>query len=219
MTEIYALGHIDDSFFVYSETYEWYDCKEDGTIERRIHRAEAVSYSISDNTLVWLDYWQADMLHFSGTSNNLIGTWTRTKSIDSDIVKAEFTDDTLKVIRNFCIADEIDEDDGINGWEAISIGCNTYEESKGTEKVTIKAMLSNNGSLALSYTYNGKTCYWDQEFTPSRSQAACTEAWNKAQAKGGEASYYYHNIVNGSEVYACMRENEFPADFWGEYYE
>jgi hypothetical protein len=216
LKRIYALGNISDSTFEYFETAEWYDCYEGGVIRRWIDDyPDSVFYSVSNNILVLQDKWWDDTLHFSGTSNNLIGTWARAKNRKSNMIKAEFTEDTLKYIYDYCIADEIDKDEQY-GWKIVSTGCNTYEYHKGDEKVAAKVILSNKGEIAQNLTYNGKTCYWDQDFTFSRSQAACAKAWDKAQAEGGHIELYYYTILNSSEVEKCMDENGFPRGFWGE---
>ncbi|MCL2283512.1 MAG: hypothetical protein FWC26_09375 [Fibromonadales bacterium] len=233
ITETYSLRNIISNFFEYFETDERYICEEGGVLYRWIdNEPDEVTYSISNNVLVYQDYWWSDTIHFSGTSNDLFGTWTRIKnnkdkvceSIDENrteckggwqIVKAEITADTLKLTSELCMTDEINSKES-NGWKIEAINCNAYEASKGTEKIYVYASLTGTGRLAFNYTYNGKTCHWNQDRTVPQFQAACTKAWNKVQTDGGYIMNYYHNFLNSTELNECMKKNEFPADFLEE---
>jgi hypothetical protein len=230
LTKIYALGNITDNIFEHFETYEDYSCHEGGVIERWIDDyPDSVYYSISNNILVWQEKWWKDTIHFSGISNSLSGTWTRTKNSrenscefdmeDNDwvcksgwsFVKAEFLADTLKVTSDYCMTEEVSANDWQGDWETRIINCSTYEIIKGTEKITVKFGVSIVGTLAYSFAYNDKICYWNQERSFSQAQAACTKAWNKVQAEGGRLYEHYEDILFNSELEECMSENGFPT--------
>ena len=185
ITEVYALKAItDNSFtFTYIDTISGTDyCGAFGVLKRKadVHD-ETINYSISNNILVWQgDY--ADSLHFIGTSNNLIGAWTReVKKYGQfqNIAKAEFMENELRITYDYCASDRMllryGEDRG-NGWKIRNVNCETYEMYKGNEVITVKETSRLDVISSLSITYKGKTC---KTPTISQHEQACSDAWNR----------------------------------------
>jgi len=201
------------------------------------------NYSIKNNVLSAYTYSEEDTLNFKGTSNKLVGTWTRTKSScekvvydtycseynydacidlehicseydefddcidygsyycydeefyydDSnclkhdevsynhckdgyDITKAVVTEENISITRNACPNDVyVNGNDIRNGWKIKVVDCNTYEISKGSDKITVKQ-----DGEAETYTYKSKSCKYD---APSKDEkaAACASAWDRYQ--------------------------------------
>ncbi|MDR2731852.1 MAG: hypothetical protein LBB36_01375 [Fibromonadaceae bacterium] len=206
---------------------KWQDCMEGGvTVNWRAYFPGEMSYSIDNNILVLQDDWWSwpnDTLNFTGTSDNLIGTWTRTKNAGYEIVKAEFTEDTLKFTYDYCITDrEVDEAWEWNGWKNRIINCNSFEMYKGTEKIIARAMPSNSGTLSpisVNYIYNGKSCIGNQDYDDIQYQyqKACEAAWGVIQEKGLEENYWgildniYRDFLN-KDFYDCLKNKDFPLE-------
>jgi hypothetical protein len=224
-----TLVSYNSNSFTYMYTDGGYSCTNGGTLKGETHDRTinySLNYSASNNILVWENQWSGDTLHFNGTSNNLIGTWTRTKDKSTScwtgtyeiickegwgITKLVFTQNTVTITGGFlggdnCPTDEM-TDGKINnkGWKCKIISCDTYEMSKGTEKITMK-LDKHNGEI----TYNGKTCS-----TKGLSQRikACSDAWNKIQTQGGSGyleDYYYNFLEKDFEE--CLVNNNFPEE-------
>jgi hypothetical protein len=206
-TETFAIEiNESDSTFTYIE--EDYECMEGGILEKEYYRNEA-AYSISNNVLaLWMYAYERDSedsrndsLHFNGTSNSIIGTWTRIKN-DSyskmyyDIVKAEISQNTFKITSDVCFTDKVKKVFKI-------IDCNTFEVSKENEKATQKLEWSSQGELiAWNFTYNGITCK-EKKYTEAEMRKACTEAWTKYNDEE-----YYWDILN-ADFYDCTKN--FPS--------
>jgi hypothetical protein len=238
LTESYALRNVTDDSFEYVEEYEDYRCIEGGNIVKETEENFwKVNYSISNNVLTWENRWD-DVLHFAGTSNNLTGTWTRTKNKSTscelvtledeiywkckegwEIVKAEFTTSTVKITSDVCLTEEVDGEE-YKGWKYKAIDCNTLELSKGAEKVTERMILSGNYVSSLSFTYNGETCTY-KEPTLSQRQNACRDAWNAIQAEDIDSYYlevlYRYLLEDSDDFGECFERNGFPAGIFGYY--
>jgi len=236
-TETYTLEkHEDLIYFRYKGGVSYESCEAGGDLVEYPYE-RLVFYSIDNNILNWTwtfsyddDLIVGDTLNFKGTSNNLTGTWTRTKNKNAscelndefdfpfidckegyDITKAVFTNDKVTITR-----DECRTDDAVNGavdyrgWKTKVVNCNTIEYSKGSNKVTKK--FTKNGE---EMSYNGsEPC--KQPDKPTK-QAACAAAYAKYVAEGGDVDewdsyYYYQNI--GDPYYSCL-ENTLPDDWWG----
>jgi len=90
-----------------------------------------------------------------------------------DITNAVVTEKDITITRNVCQNDVYVNGQEIrNGWKIKVVDCNTYEISKGSDKITVKQ----NGE-AETYTYKGESCKYD---APSKAQkaAACAKAWD-----------------------------------------
>jgi len=82
-TENYTLVSKSTDQFIYAGKPRYFCLPEYGVVP--MIDENTVNYSIKNNTLDW-SYEQSpeDSLNFKGTSNNLIGTWTRTKNNKED---------------------------------------------------------------------------------------------------------------------------------------
>jgi hypothetical protein len=223
----YTLVSYNSNSFTYIYTDGEYSCTNGGTLKEETHDRTinySLNYSANNNILVWGEQWSGDTLHFNGTSNNLIGTWTRTKDKNASctdydckegwgITKLVFTQNTVTITGGFaggnnCPTDEMtDGKINYNGWKDKIISCDTYEMSKGTEKVTMKYVNRHSTEV----TYNGKTCT-NKGF--SQRTKACRDAWNQILAQGGTAhqseleDYYYGFLKKDFEE--CVANNNFP---------
>jgi hypothetical protein len=182
ITEVYALKDITDkSFtFIYIDTIPGSDyCGVSGILKRKAEVYDVtMDYIINNKTLVW-QYGYDDGLQFRGTSDNLVGTWTRGINKYGDfenVTKAEFIGNELKVTYDYCAPDRIffryGEDRG-NGWKIRNVNCETYEIYKGNEAITVKETSSRDVISTLVITYKGKTC----GHPISYYENACSEAW------------------------------------------
>jgi len=186
-TETYVLlnNDIDGEYFTYLIP-DYYESCEAGTYKTEPGEVDQY-YSIDDKTMTW-SLW-SDTLLFKGTSDDLIGTWTRKKSVCEldedydydmyckegyDITKAVLTETTVAITRDVCPTDyEIDGSSFVEGWQLKVKDCNTLEISKGSDKITV--IQSNDGGEKT--TYNGNSC--SLELTKAKKQAACVKAWNE----------------------------------------
>jgi len=130
-----------------------------------------------------------------------------------DYTKLVFTQNTVAITRDYCRTDTmINEEVRDNGWKYKIINCDTYEMSKGAEKVTI---ISKEGTNWETWegTYNGKTCKFS---TPSVSQRAkaCSDAW-KAGNSGSKLEDAYYDILV-KDMYKCLVDNNFPRESYRE---
>jgi len=226
-TEVHTLIDKDDEQFQYAEVTT-YDVCNSGVFNTGSTIFEyTVSYLIENNIMIWQyerTNYDTDTLHLKGKSNELTGTWTRTKNIatscepkDNDwatckrgynITKAVFTATTVAITRDICITDELQDgqlwDDGDAGWKMKAIDCDTYEVYKETKKVTVKE-----NEKGREFSYNGNSCKWSEP-TKAQKQAACKEAGDN---HGEEDEYrYYWNILH-KDFYDCLKE-KMPKGFW-----
>jgi len=96
ITETFTLNDVKDDQFTYVEEYEYEDCTEGGVLKTEKDTYEnTVNYSIKNNIMTWKERWSDDTLNFKGTSNNLIGTWTRTKNrnVSCELRKRQYCPD------------------------------------------------------------------------------------------------------------------------------
>jgi hypothetical protein len=232
ITESYALKNVTDDSFEYVEVYEWYDCKEGGNVEKKSEEdTERINYSINNNVLDWRYRWSDDSLNFAGASNNLTGTWTRTKNKNAscktrtdddgdtylrckkgwEIVRAEFTTSTVKIISDVCVTDEIDGSIE-SGWKYTATNCNSWEMSKEAEKVTGTITLSSTGErVSITETYKGKTCTY-REPNASQRQSACKKAWDEYGSTDMYWDDYYYDFL-WSDYDKCIEQ--FPISIFG----
>lgn len=254
--DVYELVNYDGNSFTFIANEE-YECV-DGGILRKNFETKTMDYSIyysANNNIFALS--EKDTINFSGTSNNIIGTWIRTKNkaasceyktgrycIDYDcidygdkcecreykeeswyeckegwdITKLVFTQNTFAITQDYCYTDKLlNGTERSDGWKYNIINCNTYELSKGTEKVRIKITGTKmNRSQSMEVTYNGKTCEWSEVYSVSQREKACSDAWKKIQTQGGskydyELEDYYHDFLRkDKEDFKECTEN-FPA--------
>jgi len=178
-----------DAYFAYSVPGGWELCEE-GVYSPEDYE-HTIYYSIDNKKMTWgldPDY----SIQFSGTSNELIGTWTRTKSkcelVDDyyygesmmycrpnyDVTKAVFTDATVAITRQICPTDDnVDGSSPADGWTLKVKDCNTLEVSNGSDKIAVTQ--SNDGGEKT--TYKGKSC--ELSVTKAKKQAACKTAWEE----------------------------------------
>jgi hypothetical protein len=209
-----------------------YSCEDGGTIQeytRDESREMTAGYTISNNSLsLNVDF--RDTINFSGTSSDLVGTWTRTKSqcvkdqwdpgemsckSRYNVVKAEFTASKVKFTVDVCQTDWYEngyveeEEDRTKGRKITVIDCNTIEYSKGTDIVKLK--LTTTGR---EYTYNSKTCPLyssnSDHYTAAQRAAACKKVWDER----GDNQYGWVNTYSETlraDFFECSKG--FPSWF------
>jgi hypothetical protein len=126
-----------------------------------------------------------------------------------DYTKLVFTQNTVAITRDYCRTDGmIDEEVRDNGWRYKITGCDTYEMSKGTEKVTVRI---NKGTNWESWegTYKGKTCKLTETSVSQRAKA-CSDAW-KTGVSGSELEEAYYDLLD-KERFKCLVDNNFPEE-------
>jgi len=238
-SEVYTLKSVSADQFTYIEEYEEDRCEEGGTLKTEKYTEDnTVNYSIKNNVMTWESRRSDDTLNFKGSSNELIGTWTRTKDKnascelhterycedydnDNDVCKryeedtyyecksgwrlteVVFTERTVKITEDYCRTETYIESTDSKGWRMKVIDCDTYELSKGSEKVTITR-----ARTSRSISYKGKTC---TRYVASKAQkqAACKEAWNKYKNDWDE-DYYYDFIYK--DYNDCVKSLRLPSD-------
>ncbi|MCL1955979.1 MAG: hypothetical protein FWF63_01530 [Fibromonadales bacterium] len=239
-TETFTLVEREDLYFKYKGGNAYESCEGGNIIEHPYEKL--VFYSIKNNVLDWTwtyDGYEGleigDTLNLKGTSNNLTGTWTRTKNKDAscelntefdspfysckegyDITKAVFNATNVVITRDECLTVSwVNGSVDYQGWKTKVVDCNTLEFSKGSDKITRK--LTKTGEEMI---YNGSSC---KDIQPNKSQKelACATAWaqySRAIAEGEDDSsldYYYYNNISNDEYYPCLREL-LPEDWWGD---
>jgi len=210
-----------DNQFTYIEDN---DICEDGGVLGKESWSNTISYSINNNIMIWEPKW-SDTLNFKGTSNELIGTWTRTKDRATSCklktereetyydckenwraIEAVFTQTTVKITSDYCLADHIIDGEiwygGDGTWKERAVNCKESEVYKGTEKVTLKE--DKNSAEAI---YKDKSCKTSKPLSQSEKETACIEAWNKYH----DGDYYYDLLHK--DFYDCLKE-KMPKGFW-----
>ncbi|MDR2594044.1 MAG: hypothetical protein LBC87_04660 [Fibromonadaceae bacterium] len=181
-------------------------------------------YSIDNKKMTWglsSDY----SIQFNGTSNELIGTWTRTKSKSDcelvedgdyafkycrpnyDVTKAVITetttDTTIAITRQECPTDYlIDGSSPVEGWKLKVKDCNTVEYTKGSDKITVTR--SNDGGEKT--TYKGKSC--ELVVSKAKKTAACKKAWEEE----GDEAYMW---ILYRDYEKCLKDN-LPEEFFDD---
>jgi len=211
-TESYPLLENENGYFTYLATDKDEYCEEGQLKYEDYPSYITVNYSIANDTLVWEAFgYYADTLNFSGPSDSLLGTWTRTRSKNScnddwgpyfckedyDITKLVFTDDSIKITREYCPTDEFIEGQIFSKGLLHIVDCNTFELSRSSDKITVKKL----GPDELTYSYNNKSC--SNSYSLDKKKAVCKQAY--------EESGYYEGILK-QEFSECMQEN-MPAWF------
>jgi len=215
-TKDYALVSKTNNEFTYTIVYKDEYCKDGGILEIRDDPWDnTINYSIADKIMTWQEDGDTDTLNFKGTSNELIGTWTRTRDkaasclYDSyyedyyckshyDITKAIFTESTVSITRSICFTDKLDGDEIQSGWRWRTIDCNTAEIYKGSDKISFKITIINEDDYSYTYSYKGESC----EYNPSKlkKEAACKETWD---------TYHVIDEYNWRNNYYDILEKEF----------
>lgn len=234
-TKVYSLVEKKATEFTYMEedTYEY--CDRGGILKtEEDNYKQTINYSIKNNIMTWQDanYYEGDdidTLNFKGNSNDLIGTWTRTKNkatscklrtdsdgdswyrckSDYDIVEAAFTQTTVKITRDECWTEQRIMDGGNferTDWKERAVDCNTVEIYKGSEKVTWRVTRNSQ-----EVSYKGKTCKMSEP-TKAQKEKACKEAWNKYQDED-----YYWDLLEG-DFEDCIKRT-LPEELWGDDHE
>ncbi|MDR2594043.1 MAG: hypothetical protein LBC87_04655 [Fibromonadaceae bacterium] len=231
ITRIYDLLNKTDKKFTYLiKSVEEY-CADGGVFKSEEDNWDhIINYSINNKTMTWKSEYShsdQDTINFKGTSNELIGTWTRTKNKaisckinddddwwdckhDWDVTKVVFTEANVEITYDICYTDEeiIDGKDEGYGWKWRIIDCNNAEVYKGTEKIAMKVTIND-----LTYSYNGNSCTTTFEPSESEKEAACREAWNEHQNEEYWSDYYYD--ILDKDFYDCMKRLV-PPELAGE---
>jgi len=104
----------------YADAEPVYSCTTGGVLKQDTLTVNDFIYSINNNTLTWsreLPSYDDDSLHFNGASNNLIGTWTRTKDKNSSCKerRAQWCSEAnaicVEEVNMECVNYEVDYDD------------------------------------------------------------------------------------------------------------
>jgi hypothetical protein len=235
LTEIYNIKEKDDNSFTYVRTFDDYNCLEGGVFEEEIAKSEEepINYLINNNIMSWEHKSGDDTLNFNGNSNELSGTWTRTKNKDAScelkteeyegeintyydcksdwrFSKLDFTETTLTITTDYCLTDfEIDGEETEDGKIRI-IDCNSAELSKGSEKLIIKATKGGANQIDLSYSYKGKTCTLEEGYSKEEYKEACKKAWDEY----GETEEYWQDYIYDflNEDFEKCTKDMFPED-------
>jgi len=194
-----------------------------GTCEEGVYSSEPwpekIYYSIDNKNMTW-GLFPESSIQFKGSSNDLIGTWTRTKSKSDcepiedgdyafmfckpnyDVTKAVITDTTIAITSQKCPTDNvIDGSYPAEGWKLKIKDCNTVEYTKGSDKITVTK--SNDDGEKV--TYKGKSC--ELVVTKAKKTAACKKAWNE---EGHEA---YWSILY-RDYDKCREDIGLPEEFF-----
>jgi len=246
VTEVYTLEKEDENYFDLSEERPNYTCKEGGILEENLETyAKMIYYSISNNTMIWQQFlWhltEFDTLNFKGTSNDLTGTWTRTKNKaasceynylyeqyickeDWDIIKAVFTDNTASITRETCPTDEVNSGEDDDGWKVRIIDCFTYEIYKGKDKITMMITVNDNVTeMNLEANYKGKSCKMSvSNPSKARMETLCKEAWDYYEDEDYYSTLLYNEIYGGLNSYQnCLRnimQKDLAQNYKGEFF-
>ena len=213
--EVYTIIEKGDDYIEYEETQDVYSCNE-GVIfaKRTAHYIETLNYSIENNIMSVKvngidDYDEQDSINFIGKSNELNGTWTRTRNKETsceevktfgdvyyeckedwDLTKLEITDDNIKFTTKICPTEDgsVNEDELPDGWKSTIIDCNSIQLSKGSEKMTVK-ITGTGMENSMSLSYEDESCTMGVESLEKRIEtngAACKKAWDE---HGGEKDW------------------------------
>jgi len=234
-TEVFTLKSKNADSFTFVEDELWYECTNGGILKQMNDTYErTMNYSIKNTTMTLKQQWgnENDTLNFKGTSNNLIGTWTRTKNKDAscgyeydnydneyyyeckegwDITKVVITEKNVSVTYDICYTDELNTMQDRNGWKQRVVDCNTYEIYKGSDKITVKLTIKTN-EYSQEISYKGKSCkYSEHDYSKSERESACKEAWNKYKDDNDWEDYYYDILrknrnENRKDYEDCMKK-------------
>jgi len=220
VTETYTLENKTDEQFTYTGVEEDDEYCRNGVLEEREY-SRTVYYSIDNKVLTWGSAWSydGDTIQFKGTTDELIGTWTRTKDKatscklrtdhdgdswisckeDYDITKAVFTATSVEITRDECGTDWVKNGESYKGWITKVIDCDAVEYSKGSEKITYRETRTTEVA-----NYKGKSCSYSRP-TKAQKQDACKKAQNESD---------YWDILDrlGENYYKCLK-NLLPPEF------
>jgi len=177
--------------------------------------------------MIWKDEYSRsdeDTLNFKSTSNEIIGTWTRTKNKaasckisneyeydswwdckdDWETTKVVITETIVEITRDICYTDDILDGEENQGWKYRVIDCTTAELYKGADKITEKATIND-----VTFSYKGESCKIEFESPKSKKEAACRETWNRYQD-----TEYYWEILN-EDFENCMKRI-MPSEFYND---
>jgi len=210
ITKVYNLLDKTDKQFTYLIESVYDHCTDGGVFKSEEDNwPHTINYSINNKTMTWQNEWSHsddDTLNFKGTSNELIGTWIRTKNRDASCevngswrdckddwqtTKVVLTETKVEITLDICYTDKemVDGGDEGYGWKWRVVDCNTAELYKGTDIITMKITI--NDINEITYSYKGESCSDVFEPSISRKQAACREAWDKHQNDEYWNDYYW----------------------------
>jgi len=247
---VYALTEKTDSLFTYVEADTYYDCQDGGVLVPEDDSHEyTVYYSINNNTMIWKSedsYDDNDTLHLNGASNDLIGTWARTKNKASSCGLRTYCDDwnddhtvcneydewtsyTCKEDYDITKAVFTDKTVKITRDECLTDywqdGSNLEETDWKMRVIDCNTIEVYKGSEKVTWemtknntkiSYNGNTC---ETSNPSESQmqAACKDAWDKHHSTDAHWHHYYDDILDESyKAYNYCLKNTLPAELYGD---
>ncbi|MCL2282201.1 MAG: hypothetical protein FWC26_02675 [Fibromonadales bacterium] len=190
ITEVYKVKEMSSNYLYVIETYNSERCSENGFKDTTREYTFSMNYSIDNKVLSLWEYSEDEMVKFNGTSNEIIGTWTRNKNLSLscrnhydddeydgywcddyyDVVKLVVSEKEVAMTRDVCRADETKDGEEVRGWKIKTLGCDSYELSKGNDKIKLTQTMS-----SAKVTYNGKSCS-AKEPTHSEKVTACNKA-------------------------------------------
>jgi len=226
VTETYTLKNKTNEQFTYIVVYKDNDCREGGILSDYIDEKN-IKYSIDNKILTWGSAWSydGDTIQFKGTTDELIGTWTRTKAPcdlhtygnysyreckeDYDITKAVFAEKTVEITRDECPTDELTDGGNFEGdWKTNIKDCNTIELSKGSEKITWRRTRTSE-----EIGYKGKSCKYSEP-PKAQKEAACKKAWNEKTS-----DYYWQDAYDEileADYNKCLATLNLPPELMGD---
>ncbi|MCL1957612.1 MAG: hypothetical protein FWF63_09840 [Fibromonadales bacterium] len=226
----------EDAYFEYSIPDSDEYCEEGRYVTEPMERRRY--YSINNKTMIWgleSTFEDGDSLMFKGTSDTLIGTWTRTRNKaascgleynyyygdyyykckpDHDITKVVLTDSTVAITRDLCPTDILENGRTVvTNWKINIVNCNTFEYSNGSaDKITLTVNAIEHIDRGSKVTYKGKSCE-RQVPTKAQKQTFCRDALNEDYATLDEM--IYNEITQ--PFYNCLYfEDVMPKEFFGE---
>jgi len=201
--ETFAIKDLTSTSFTMVEK-EGTGCQANGTLEDYIFEYPT-NYTISGSTLSF------GGAEFSGNSTSIIGTWNSSSVQHIEFggfgisgIKVVFTQNTLTL--TVCLGEPGVVRGIHDGVIDKIIDCSTTELKKGNETIKIRFL----DGFAYTATYNGKICTRGG-YSETQKKTACTQAYNKATAEGGNADEYYDEIIE-KDFSDCVKD--FPEWFY-----
>lgn len=207
-------------YFEYYNKYEDWSCAKGGILYKDSTReGDEIDYSIDNNIMIWENY--GDTIQFSGNSNELSGTWTRTRNSEApcemkndeydgpyydckaywQVTKLEFTETTVTITNDYCLAEEMVGIFTLPNAETKIIDCNNIEVSKGSEKFTVK-IIPTSEDIVFTYIYKDKSCSFNEKLSKAEYESICKKYWDK-YGEYGYNGYWYEYDFKNEDIREC----------------
>jgi hypothetical protein len=226
VTEVYAIKEIRPDFIIVE--YPDYECTEEGLKERASSwLMRGFYYSVNNNVLTFGR--SGSNVKFNGTSNDIIGTWTRSKNKAAhckdyydeyddeydyecedgyDITKFVVTAQTVTATRDMCPTDIFKNGENKDGYTIRVTNCFTATISNGVNTLKMEFDLN---KMSQKVTYNGKSCETKLRPTEAERRTACNKAINSCRNNSSSDCLIdaYHDNLDNS---ACYDNLNWPSD-------